>query len=758
MDTPLFEPSRPVNHAFSGPVWGYPRCPGFKPDGAIHALPQLNLNADRQAVLDYFDNTWAMTEVLFSGLAVEDAFYRAPYHGLRHPLIFYYAHTVAVFINKLRVAGLLDGPLNAEFERLFEVGVDEMRWDDLHEGNPEIWPPLSAVQAYRREGYALIRHLIETHPGLEAERLPITQQSPLWALVMGFEHERIHFETSSVLIRELPIEWVRRPAEWPASPASASPPFDPLELRLVDVEEQEVILGKPRDWPAYGWDNEYGAETRKVPAFCASDALITNAQFLEFVKDGGYANAAFWSSEAWAWRSFRNLKWPTFWVQDGPAGSHLYRLRTIFETIDFQPDWPVCVNHHEAKAYCAWLSARHADGPAFRLITEAEHHALRGADLGGRAGVSPRDPVLDGDIGARGWNLNLAFGSEGPVRAAPANDRGFHDVFGNLWQWCEDHFHPLTGFAPHPYYDDFSAPCFDGRHHMILGGSFASTGHEASIWSRFHFRPHFFQHAGFRVARGPMSSVKRLLQGSEVYETEAMLGAYLLTHFGAEAEIFEDSPLPAAVVQAAVHLPVACAEITIKHATHFERALDLGCAVGRSTFELARRFSSVTGIDFSHEFVAAAQALKTSGELEYWRKDGGSTRSRLTARPDPGIDRARVKFEQGDACALPHRLGDFDAVLMANLICRLPDPGACLRRMQGPDGLVRPGGVLVITTPFSWLEDYTPKARWIDGIEGVGGILSEFDLLETGELPFMIRDHRRRFEFIITQLSVWRRR
>lgn len=51
-------------------------------------------------------------------------------------------------------------------------------------------------------------------------------------------------------------------------------------------------------------------------------------------------------------------------------------------------------------------------------------------------------------------------------------------------------------------YDDFSTPCYDGQHNIIKGGSFISTGDEASVFARFHFRPHFFQHAGFRVVKG----------------------------------------------------------------------------------------------------------------------------------------------------------------------------------------------------------------------------------------------------------------
>ena len=83
----------------------------------------------------------------------------------------------------------------------------------------------------------------------------------------------------------------------------------------------------------------------------------------------------------------------------------------------------------------------------------------------------------------------------------PANSKGFHDVFGNVWEWTEDNFNGLPGHKTSYMYDDFSTPCYDGRHNLIMGGSWVATGDEASHFARFMFRRHFYQHCGFRLAR-----------------------------------------------------------------------------------------------------------------------------------------------------------------------------------------------------------------------------------------------------------------
>lgn len=747
------------------------------------SLRLLNLTEGRQAILHYFENTWRLTETLFSALTCEEAYYLRPYHKTRHPLIFYYCHPVTFYINKLIVAGLLAEPVNRHFEFLFETGVDEMSWDDLHEGDQTVWPALAEVIDYRAKVYDIVHRLILTHPVFEE---PVTMDSPGWALVMCFEHERIHLETSSVLMRELPIQYVRQPDNWPTvllrsePQPSANPQAGihyPASNPMVSVPACTVRLGKPRSWPSFGWDNEYGEDTREVAAFKANRTLISNGEFYRFVASGAYLEEKYWSEAGWAWRRFRNTRWPTFWVQDGPVGSHQYKLRTTFSIEDMQWDWPVVANYYEANAYCRWRSEQDGAEPPYRLLQEKEHIAIR-EPLRQRAGDwSEEQPqwldldrvMVDEAELESGYevNNNLHFGSESAVDRFAPNSLGFHDVFGNVWQWCEDAFHPLPGFRIHPYYVDFSTPCFDGQHQMILGGSFISTGDEASIWARFHFRPHFFQHAGFRMVQS--EEVEAVEHQEEArYETDALFNQYMLFHWGRETEQ-RDAEISARVGHPLTKPFVpATVELVKRFAQGRNRVLDLGCAVGRASVELAKTFREVVGIDFSQSFIDAARHLLREGSLDYRRHESGRHYTDMTARIEPGVDRSRITFARGDATRLralePQvNLSAFDAVLLSNLLCRLPDPAACLRQFVEDEHLLRPGGVVVLISPNSWMEQYTPQDRFLDGrdnqeaLASIAAILEGFELIHEEELPFMIREHRRKYEYVVSQVSVWRK-
>ena len=77
----------------------------------------------------------------------------------------------------------------------------------------------------------------------------------------------------------------------------------------------------------------------------------------------------------WKWRSFRNAKWPSYWVGEGPQGLNQFSLRLLFDEVPMVWDFPVCVNMHEATAFATWKSQQ--KGTSYRIISELEHHAIR---------------------------------------------------------------------------------------------------------------------------------------------------------------------------------------------------------------------------------------------------------------------------------------------------------------------------------------------------------------------------------------------
>lgn len=248
------------------------------------------------------------------------------------------------------------------------------------------------------------------------------------------------------------------------------------------------------------------------------------------------------------------------------------------------------------------------------------------------------------------------------------------------------------------------------------------------------------------------------------YESGALLAQYLLFHYGDAGEISPHAPAP----PGSLEFPARCAALCIESTpeSHRRRALDLGCAVGRATFELTRACDEVLGIDFSKLFVDASQALKRDGRLPYRLPVEGDISLPSLARVPQGLRRDAARFERGDACDLRADIGSFGLVLMANLLDRLADPGACLARLPS---LVEPGGTLVITTPCTWMSQFTPREKWLGGRLADGGPLRTGDALRDAlaphfepvasqDMPFLIREHARKFQWSIALTTIWRRK
>lgn len=247
------------------------------------------------------------------------------------------------------------------------------------------------------------------------------------------------------------------------------------------------------------------------------------------------------------------------------------------------------------------------------------------------------------------------------------------------------------------------------------------------------------------------------------YETDALLAQYLAFHYAPRRELLphRDGPVSAF----AFPVRVVSENLDVRRLPRDARALDLGCAVGRSSFELARHCTEVVGIDLSQRFIDAATRLRRRGNVGYRLIEEWELTVPAVARVPKSIRRERVAFEVGDATALRADLGSFDVVVISNLLDRLNDPRRCLRRLSS---LVRPGGQLIITSPFTWLESFTPRSRWLGGFLRNGRPVRSFDtlrelladdfrLVRRRDMPFLIREHRRKFQWTVADATIWRR-
>ena len=683
----------------------------------------------RQDIKAYFQACYKRYESLFTLVNDEKAYVQKA-DPLRHPILFYYGHTATFFINKLKLAKLIDARVNPEFESIFAVGVDEMSWDDLNDKHYD-WPTVKETQEYRDKVYEVVNTLIDTLP----ITLPITDTSPWWVILMGIEHENIHLETSSVLIRQLPLEYIQEQAAWKECKIYGAAPKN----QMLDVHGGKVHLGKTKESKLFGWDNEYGTYDVDIPDFKVAKYLTSNAEFLAFVEDGGYENDHFWCSEGKAWKAYTQAKYPLFWREKKGE----YTLRTLSREIALPLSWPVEVNHLEAAAFCKWKSTKL--GFRVTLPTEGEYMCLREV-----SGVEPY--VISQDTRKITANINLEeYASCVPIDRHAHGD--FYDVIGNVWQWSNTPMYPFEGFKVHPIYDDFTVPTFDGKHNLINGGSWISCGNLATERSRYGFRRHFYQHAGFRYIQSEYEEKVT----TDYYTTDSIISQYC--HFG-----WGENRL------GVENYPAKCANIALEvmQDKSKKKALDIGCAIGRSSFELARGFDEVIGVDFSARFIQEAQTLKENGVLRYAvPTEGELSDFHEVSLSQFGLEdtKEKVSFWQADACNLKPIYEGFDLIFGGNLIDRLYDPKKFLDALASR---LNEDGVLILTSPYTWQEESTPKEKWIGGyrrdgenvttLQGLEEILGrDFTLLETRDVPFVIQETARKHQHTIAQMTIWQK-
>ena len=285
---------------------------------------------------------------------------------------------------------------------------------------------------------------------------------------------------------------------------------------------------------------------------------------------------------------------------------------------------------------------------------------------------------------------------------------------------------------------------------------------------------------------------------SNVYETGSSLDMYLGLHYPLSGEkegippILPHDSCPTHALRFPQRMAHLLSELLPTEQKRSGKALDIGCAVGGSAFELAKDFKTVDAFDFSELFITAARRMqesldeKSANQVTFGIPLEGELYQTVSACREKDMTSSiasRVAFFTGDACQIPTMIESgqlsppYQGILLSNLLCRLPNPKACL---DGLSLLVEPGSIVLLVTPFSWLAEFTPHSHWLGGYytgtnknkdsshptnQAVYSkpVLEElmqsrgFELIHEQDVPLIIREHQRKYQYIVSQATAWRK-
>jgi ergothioneine biosynthesis protein EgtB len=320
-------------------------------------------------------------------------------------------------------------------------------------------PPLRDVYAFRKHVNEHIEQLLHS---LDEEKL--SELMPV--LELGLQHEQQHQE---LLITD--IKYIL--STNPLLPAYHNPKNQKTNQAIPAPEFLEVPGGIYQigyKGEEFCFDNELGVHEVLLADFSVMNRLVTNGEYLEFVKDGGYTDFRFWLDEGLALVSASNLNAPLYWLeQDGDWMQ--YTLHGL-EKLDLNK--PVShISFYEAQAYATWAGKR--------LLTEFEWEA-----------ASQVYPPSQGNFQDSGLFE--------PVVASKSN--GMQQLYGDAWEWTYSAYHPYPGFSTAPG----ALGEYNGKfmiNQMVLRGGSCATpqNHIRTTYRNFFHPDKRWQFTGIRLAQ-----------------------------------------------------------------------------------------------------------------------------------------------------------------------------------------------------------------------------------------------------------------
>ena len=227
------------------------------------------------------------------------------------------------------------------------------------------------------------------------------------------------------------------------------------------------VTEKANTTSTFNFDNETPAHQVYLQTYQIADRLVTNADYLAFVKDGGYQNSQLWLADGWAEVNTQQWSAPLYWVKKDSAWYHftLYGLQPI------ALEQPVChVSCYEADAFARWAGAR--------LPTEQEwEHSVATVGINGQ--------FVESD-----YLLPEAYSENA------------QQYFGHVWQWTSSAYQPYPGFQPAAGAIGEYNGKFMCNQQVLRGGSFVTPkGHFRTTYRNFFYPKDRWQFSGIRLAR-----------------------------------------------------------------------------------------------------------------------------------------------------------------------------------------------------------------------------------------------------------------
>jgi len=259
-------------------------------------------------------------------------------------------------------------------------------------------PLVSEILRYREHVDEAMRRLLDSRQ----EDAEIAQR-----VMLGLNHEQQHQE---LLLTDIKHVFSCNPALPPVNPDLRLPADLPSAgLRFTDRAGGTHEIGA--DTGGFCFDNETPRHRVLVQDHAIASRLVTNGEYLEFIQDGAYQNAALWLSDGWSSANSRGWRRPLYWSEDLASEFTLGGLRNL------DLNAPVThISYYEADAFARWAGAR--------LPTEAEWELAAGEQ-------PPGGNLMESEI----WHPEAARNGTG-------------QFFGDTWEWTASPYAPYPGFRP----------------------------------------------------------------------------------------------------------------------------------------------------------------------------------------------------------------------------------------------------------------------------------------------------------------------